>query len=64
MPPGGRRAPEQGRLRHVHASGPDCGYAWRVQQAAGVSELSRPDFLAAINELLAIYAAAMGAEPG
>lgn len=33
-----------------------------MQQAAGVSDLSRPDFLAAISELLAIYAAAMGAE--
>jgi hypothetical protein len=34
-----------------------------VQQAAGVTELGTSDFLAAINDLLAIYAAAMGAEP-
>jgi ribosomal protein S18 acetylase RimI-like enzyme len=40
-----------------------AGYAWRVQEAAGVSELNRPGFLAAISELLAIYAAAMCAEP-
>jgi ribosomal protein S18 acetylase RimI-like enzyme len=34
-----------------------------VRQAAGVTELGKPDFLAAINDLLAIYAAAMGAAP-
>jgi ribosomal protein S18 acetylase RimI-like enzyme len=34
-----------------------------VQQAAGVTELGKSDFLAAINDLLAIYAAAMGAAP-
>jgi ribosomal protein S18 acetylase RimI-like enzyme len=34
-----------------------------VQQAAGVTELGKSGFLAAINDLLAIYAAAMGAEP-
>ena len=39
-----------------------AGYAWRVQEAEGVWELGRPDFLTAISELLAIYAAAMGAE--
>ena len=39
-----------------------AGYAWRVQEAAGVSELDGPAFLAATSELLAIYAAAMGAE--
>jgi ribosomal protein S18 acetylase RimI-like enzyme len=39
-----------------------AGYAWRVQEATGVWELSRPEFLAAISDLLAIYAAAMGAE--
>jgi ribosomal protein S18 acetylase RimI-like enzyme len=45
---------------------PDGGvasYAWRVQQAAGITELGTSDFLPAINELLAIYAAAMGADP-
>ena len=39
-----------------------AGYAWRVQEATGVWELGRPEFLAAISDLLAIYAAAMGAE--
>ena len=34
-----------------------------MQQAAGVTELGKSDFLAAINDLLAIYAAAMGAAP-
>lgn len=34
-----------------------------MQQAAGVTELGTSGFLAAINDLLAIYAAAMGAEP-
>lgn len=34
-----------------------------MQQAAGVTELGKSGFLAAINDLLAIYAAAMGAEP-
>jgi len=33
-----------------------------VQEAVGVWKLGRPEFLAAISELLAIYAAAMGAE--
>jgi ribosomal protein S18 acetylase RimI-like enzyme len=33
-----------------------------VQQAAGVSELGTSDFLALISQLLAIYAAAMGAQ--
>jgi len=33
-----------------------------VQESTGVWELGRPEFLAAINELLAIYAAAMGAQ--
>lgn len=33
-----------------------------MQEAAGVWELDRPEFLAAISELVAIYAAAMGAE--
>jgi ribosomal protein S18 acetylase RimI-like enzyme len=32
-----------------------------VPEAASISELTRPDFLAALDELLAIYAAAMGA---
>jgi hypothetical protein len=34
-----------------------------VQQAAGVTELGRSDFLPSINDLLAIYAAAMSADP-
>jgi ribosomal protein S18 acetylase RimI-like enzyme len=34
-----------------------------VQQAAGVTELGKSGFLAAIDELVAIYAAAMGAGP-
>jgi ribosomal protein S18 acetylase RimI-like enzyme len=34
-----------------------------VQQAAGVTELGKSDFLASTNDLLAIYAAAMGADP-
>ena len=34
-----------------------------MQEAAGIWELSRPDFLASVGELLAIYAAAMGAAP-
>ena len=34
-----------------------------MQQAAGVTELGKSGFLAAISDLLAIYAAAMGAEP-
>jgi ribosomal protein S18 acetylase RimI-like enzyme len=34
-----------------------------VQQAAGVTELGKSGFLAAIDDLLAIYAAAMGAQP-
>jgi ribosomal protein S18 acetylase RimI-like enzyme len=34
-----------------------------VQQAAGVTELDKSGFQASINDLLAIYAAAMGAEP-
>lgn len=34
-----------------------------MQEAPGIFELSRPDFLASISELLAIYAAAMGAAP-
>jgi ribosomal protein S18 acetylase RimI-like enzyme len=34
-----------------------------VQEAISVAELSRPDFLATIDEFLAIYAAAMGAQP-
>jgi ribosomal protein S18 acetylase RimI-like enzyme len=34
-----------------------------VEEAAGIWELGRPDFLAAIAELVAIYGAAMGAEP-
>ena len=33
-----------------------------MQDAPGIWELSRPDFLGAIDRLLAIYAAAMGAE--
>jgi ribosomal protein S18 acetylase RimI-like enzyme len=33
----------------------------RVQEATGVWELDRPEFLSAVSELLAIYAAAMGA---
>jgi ribosomal protein S18 acetylase RimI-like enzyme len=32
-----------------------------VQEAAGITELSRPDFLATLDQLLAVYAAAMGA---
>jgi ribosomal protein S18 acetylase RimI-like enzyme len=32
-----------------------------VQQATGIAELSRPDFLAGVEDFLAIYAAAMGA---
>jgi ribosomal protein S18 acetylase RimI-like enzyme len=34
-----------------------------VQQAAGVTELGKSGFLAAIHDMLAIYAAAMGAKP-
>lgn len=34
-----------------------------MQEAAGIWELSRPDFLASVGDLLAIYAAAMGATP-
>jgi len=34
-----------------------------VQQAAGVTELGKSGFLAAIDDLVAIYAAAMGAGP-
>lgn len=34
-----------------------------MQQAAGVTELGKSGFLAAINDLLGIYAAAMGAKP-
>jgi ribosomal protein S18 acetylase RimI-like enzyme len=32
-----------------------------VQDATGIAELSRPDFLAGVGQFLAIYAAAMGA---
>ncbi len=32
-----------------------------MQQATGIAELSRPDFLADVEDFLAIYAAAMGA---
>ncbi len=34
-----------------------------MEEAGGIWELDRPDFLAAIAELVAIYGAAMGAEP-
>ena len=34
-----------------------------MQEAAGIQELSRPAFLGAIDQFLAIYAAAMGAAP-
>ena len=45
------------------ATGP-AGYAWLVSEAADIFELSRTDFLSTTDEFLAIYAAAMGAEPG
>jgi ribosomal protein S18 acetylase RimI-like enzyme len=35
----------------------------RVQEAIVIAELSRSDFLGAIDDFLAIYAAAMGADP-
>jgi ribosomal protein S18 acetylase RimI-like enzyme len=38
-----------------------AGYAVLVQEAIGIVELSRTDFLAAVEDFLAIYAAAMGA---
>jgi ribosomal protein S18 acetylase RimI-like enzyme len=41
-----------------------AGYAWLVSEAAGIFELNRTDFLSTVGEFLAIYAAAMGAEPG
>ena len=34
-----------------------------VQDAVGIAEVSRPDFLAHIQNFVAIYAAAMGADP-
>jgi ribosomal protein S18 acetylase RimI-like enzyme len=39
------------------------GYAVLVQDAVGIAELSRADFLAYIESFLTIYAAAMGAAP-
>ena len=46
---------------------PEClvpqGYAVLVQDAVGIAELSRADFLAYIETFLTIYAAAMGAGP-
>jgi ribosomal protein S18 acetylase RimI-like enzyme len=40
------------------------GYAWLVSEAADIYELGRTDFLRTVGEFVAIYAAAMGAEPG
>jgi ribosomal protein S18 acetylase RimI-like enzyme len=40
------------------------GYAWLVSEAADIFELSQADFLSTVGEFLAIYAAAMDAEPG
>jgi ribosomal protein S18 acetylase RimI-like enzyme len=37
------------------------GYACRVQDALSIGNLARPAFLATLDDLLAIYAAAMGA---
>jgi ribosomal protein S18 acetylase RimI-like enzyme len=38
-------------------------YACVVPEAASIGELTRPEFLARLDELLAIYVAAMGADP-
>jgi len=44
-------------------AGPLAGYAYLVREAVGIRELSRSDFLGALDALVTIYAAAMGAAP-
>lgn len=47
----------------AHAAGVLAGYACLVQEAVGIRELSRPDFLGVLDSLVTIYAAAMSAAP-
>jgi hypothetical protein len=58
-----RRPPHHSHLSSQGATGPAWDYAVRVRDEASIRDLARPDFLAMLSDLTAIYAAAMGAGP-